>query len=314
MTDLVNTEGPVWHDGRNALLFSDMQPPLKAQGGRIYEMKVPSLALTALRDPSNNANGLALHPDGSLLIAEQATRRVRKWPFTGHGEVIAAFWGGNALNAPNGIDVRSDGTVYFSDPDFINPLPPLLGFNGLFRIDPQGTLHLEAMMHSPNGLALSPGEDTLYVVNQNLGNVVTFDVATNGALTATGTFVGGLQVPDGVRCDSEGNVFVTVEAEFGGQVRAYAPDGTLWGTVAMPEPARNCNFGMADRKTLFVTAATSIYSIPVAVPGVGGQAPPPPPPPPPPAGVPVSGWTALAIAACIALGARSLLARGSRRA
>jgi gluconolactonase len=271
-TGFVNTEGPVWHEGRSALIFSDMQTPLKGPGGRIYELELPSNNLSILRGPSNNSNGLVLHPNGNLLIAEQHTRRVTSWDFSGGTTTLAATWNGTQLNAPNGIDVRSDGTIYFSDPKFINPFPPVLPFNGLYRIDTSGTLRLERKMHSPNGLALSPDESRLYVVNQNLGNVVRFDVQPDGSLGALTLFAFGLDVPDGVRCDSDGNVYVTTEAPGGaGRVHCFAPNGALWGTVDVPEPARNCNFGMADRKTLFITAHTTIYSIPVAVPGPAPQ-------------------------------------------
>ena len=262
------TEGPLWSDELGGLLFSELEAPTRGCTGRTL-LLVPPAAVSVLRDPSCNANGLAWDRLGRRLAAEHGSRSITRALPGGGVETLASAYTGIPLNAPNDLAVRRDGTVYFTDPDFIGPTPPTLGFNGLYRLQPDtGELVLEAKMHSPNGIALSPDEATLYVTNLNLGNLEAFRVLPNGRLRERRVLVGDLSLPDGMTVDSDGNLFLSVELNGRGAIVVCAPDGSRWGRIELPEPARNCAFGGADRRTLYVTAGVSVYRVELMIPGL----------------------------------------------
>jgi gluconolactonase len=250
------TEGPQWLDGPGVLLFTDLDG--------IYQLGADGI-VTPYRSPSNEANGLAVDAQGRLLAAERLTRRVTRTEPDGTVIPIAERFEGALLNQPNDIAVRSDGTVYFTDPLY-GDYPPELDFRGVFRIAPDGTLSAErrgAMTEAPNGIALSPDETVLYVANWADDVVWAFDVAGDGSLSEARTFVRTGDGPDGMAVDDAGNLFVTTARG----IETYADDGTLWGIIPVPRTPANVAFGGADRRTLFITAEEGLYRVALAHPG-----------------------------------------------
>lgn len=255
------TEGPLWDGRGERLLFTSLDEPLRSSGGRILAWSEPG-KLETLRQPSGNANGLAFAPDGALLCAEHGSRGVTRRSAEGAFVPLADPPSGAPFNAPNDLAVRSDGTLYFTDPDFVGPEPPVLGFSAVWRLAPGSREAVtEAVLDGPNGLALAPDEHTLYVADMRRGRVLAFDVAPSGALSTERPFAASLPLADGLAVDGAGNVFVATAREDRGAVVAFAPDGWCWGSIPFPEPVRNCAFGGPDRRTLFVTAGGSLWSV-----------------------------------------------------
>jgi gluconolactonase len=255
------TEGPVWLASRGVLLFSDVP------ADTINQLQPPA-TITVFRRPTGRSNGLGLDPQGRLVASEGDNRRVSRTLADGTVVTVADRWQGKRLNSPNDNITRSDGTIYFTDPPYGLPpgQPRELDFQGVFRVDPAGTLHLEsAEFNRPNGVALSPDEKTLYIDDTADGLVRKFPIRPDGSLGASATFVpstggGG----DGMAVDDAGNVYVATD----GGVKVYRPSGAPWGTIPVPEVPSNCAFGGADRKTLYITAKTSLYRVVLHIPGL----------------------------------------------
>ncbi|ACY18052.1 SMP-30/gluconolactonase/LRE family protein [Haliangium ochraceum] len=255
------TEGPTWREDVG-LLFTDIP-------NNVILRLLDDNSTEEFRNPSGQANGLISDNDGLLLAAEHANRRVTRTLENGDIEVVAESFEDNRLNSPNDIEVRSDGTIYFSDPPYGLPNQGdgrELDFHGLFRVDTEGSLSAEwrgSLDDRPNGVVLSPDEGTLYLADTNASKVRRFSVAADGSLTEETDLVSDIPNPDGMAIDENGNLFVTAQDG----VRVYAPDGTLWGTIEVAEQPSNCAFGGADRKTLYITARTGLYSVTLANPG-----------------------------------------------
>lgn len=251
------TEGPVW-SRENYLLFSDIP------NDRIMKY-VPGEPPTVFREGSNGANGSALDAQGRLYSCESRTRRVVRTDKKGNIQVLADRWEGKRLNAPNDIVVRKDGHVYFTDPAFGNQADTReLDFYGVYHITPKGQLSLIAKPAGrPNGIALSANGRILYVANSDEHNVRAYDADRSGEVSNERVVISGIDgVPDGLRVDEKGNLYVTANG-----VAVYSPQGRLLATIHLPETPANCAFGDPDFQTLYVTARTSLYRVRLDVKG-----------------------------------------------
>lgn len=248
------TEGPAWHPG-GYLVFSDI--PADA----IFRLKDGEKEV--YRRPSGNSNGLAFDAQGRLLACEHGNRRVSITRNDGTVEALAARYEGKRLNSPNDLAMRSDGSVYFTDPPYgVRPEDRELDFQGVYRIGPDGGLTLLVRdFVRPNGLAFSPDEKTLYVADTEKSWVRAFHVRQDGTLENGRVLArppeGQELRPDGMKVDVEGNLYVT---GLGG-VWVFDAAGKHLETIETPERPANCAFGGPDRRTLYVTARSSVYRI-----------------------------------------------------
>jgi gluconolactonase len=264
------TEGPIWHPVDQYLLFSDMPGDVRRRYDRSGVREV-------LR-PSNKGNGMTYDADLNLLVCEHATSSVARFRPDGTREVLASHFEGRELNSPNDICVKSDGSIYFTDPWYGRmPVygverPRELGWQGVFRIPPGGAAEPQLLVDrylfsQPNGLCFSPDESLMYINDTDQANIRVYDVADDGSLNNGRMFASGIRdmlkpgVPDGMKCDAEGNIWVTAP----GGLWVYAPDGTHLGKVAIPELPANLHWGGADWRTLYVCASTSVYAVDVKV-------------------------------------------------
>ncbi len=255
------TEGPVWHpDGY--LIFSDIP------ADTIYRLRDGEAE--QYRRPSGNSNGLAFDLEGRLLSCEHGNRRVSRTLESGEVVPLAAQYEGKRLNSPNDLAVKSDGSIYFTDPPYgVRPEQRELDFQGIFRIGTDGELTLLAGdFVKPNGIAFSPDEKVLYVGDTERQLVAAFEVLENGTLGEQKTFAhletpNRWSGPDGMKVDAEGNLYVTSP----GGVHVFDPEGELIELIAAPKTPTNCAFGGENGRTLFITAQDSVYSVEVKTPG-----------------------------------------------
>ncbi|HVQ76190.1 MAG TPA: SMP-30/gluconolactonase/LRE family protein [Candidatus Binatia bacterium] len=270
------TEGPVWR-GRE-LLFSDIPNTRIARWRRLPEG--PELTTFA----TGTSNGLTLDRHGRVIAAEHDGRRVSRIGDDGTRAVLAEQFQGKRLNSPNDIVVRSDGSIYFTDPPYaVRPTTPgttrppgwwtqpIPGkeqpCHGVYRLAPDGTLHLLVGDFAlPNGLAFSPDESVLYIDDSAHKHIRAFDVRPDGALTGSRVLLDMASddpgVPDGLKVDVHGNVFCTGP----GGVWVCRPDGTRLGRIVLPELPANLAWG-EDGTVLFLTARTSVYRLPTRTRG-----------------------------------------------
>ena len=255
------TEGPVWHpDGY--LLFSDIP------ADTIYRY-TPGYSQEPYLTPSGNSNGLTFDSAGRLLACEHGGRRVSRMALDGSMETLADRYDGKRLNSPNDIVVHSSGTIFFTDPPYgIDPDPGEQGFNGVYRLDPDGSVTLlNREMNRPNGLALSLDEFILYVDDTRNRHVLAYpltgDLGVGEPAVLLDMNVETQGGPDGMKVDSEGNLFVTGP----GGLWVATPEGEHLGTIEFPQVPANLCFGGEDYRTIYVTARTGLYSIRVNVSG-----------------------------------------------
>lgn len=266
-TGFLFTEGPVWNAKGGYLLFSDIP------GNRISSW-TPKDGISEFRFPSGKSNGLTRDKQGRLIACEHANRRVSRTEDDGTIVTIASHYKGKKLNSPNDVVVKSDGSVYFTDPPYgLNPTfgtmePQELPFYGVYRVSPDGdSLSLLIDDSVPNGLAFSPDESLLYVADTERNHLRVFDVTANGEATNGRIFTelpGEPLAPDGLKVDIEGNVYVTGK----GGIWVLNPEGIRLGIIPVPELPANLCWGDADWKTLYITARTSLYRVRLNITGV----------------------------------------------
>ena len=257
--DFIFTEGPVWIAGKNQLLFSDIP------GNRIVCFKDGKCE--TFRAPSNNSNGLTLDKQGRLLACEHGSRSVTRTEADGTITTLAASYNGKRLNSPNDIVVKSDGSIYFTDPPYgVKPGDRELDFQGVYRIAPDGkTLTMVAGdFLKPNGLAFSPDEKVLYINDTERGHIRAFDVAADGTLANNRIFTSQASGADGMKVDTEGNVYCACKPG----VMVFDSTGKYLHTYVTPEQPANLAFGDSDWQTLYMTCRTSLHRVRLPVPGI----------------------------------------------
>jgi gluconolactonase len=265
-------EGPVWFGDHRTLVWSDIP------NDRMLRWDAANETLSVFRQPSNYANGSTRDQQGRLVTCEHGGRQVTRTEHDGTITVLADGYQGKRLNAPNDVVVAADGAVWFSDPTF-GILGDYEGYRAepelptyLYRLGPDGRLDAAAELRSPNGLAFSPDESVLYVVESRAvphRRIVAYDVR-DGSLGEQRTFIDcGDGIPDGLRIDEDGNLWC---GWGGGEgldgVRVFAPDATPIGHIDPPERCANLAFGGRARNRLFLAAHTSLYALYVNVRGV----------------------------------------------
>ena len=269
-TGFTFSEGPIWNPKEQCLYFSDMPMDIRRRWSQAQ-------GVVEVRSPSNKCNGMTYDAAGNLYVCEHVTSSLVMETPAGERNVLATHWQGKELNSPNDVVVRSDGTVYFTDPTY-GRMPVFglerkqeLDFQGVYRVARDGALHREADdFGQPNGLCLAPGEGILYVNDTTRAHIRAFDVGRDGSLSrsrifaehiGTGNYDEGLV--DGMKCDEHGNVYVTGPRG----IWVIGPQGKHLGVIPMPEIAGNLNWGGRDWSELYCACSTSIYRVRMKVCG-----------------------------------------------
>jgi gluconolactonase len=265
----VSLEGPLW--AGDSLLFSDVD------ASKVYRLlpEAPEDRRYEVFAYPRQTNGIGRDTQGRLYFCERAAAQVTRQELDGTLKVLADRFEGKRFNAANDIAIRTDGNIYFSDPKWGTAHEPELGYEGAFRIAPDGTVSLVTKgMTRPNGVALSPAGDTLYVGDDTANEIRRFDVAADGSVSGERLFVQKQQLPgahfatpDGICVDVLGNLYVTNNHESVHAIVVFSPKAELLGEVQLPGNPSNCSFGGPDGKTLYATVGTAIYR--VAMPTAG---------------------------------------------
>lgn len=276
--DFTFTEGPLWRPS-NVLWFSDVI-------GNVVRQWAPDGKVTVILQPGgydgnslpaggyNGPNGMTADKDGTVLLCQHGNRRIVRITSDMKATALVDKFEGKKLNSPNDLVFRSDGSLYFTDPPYGLPKgddDPMkeLKFNGVFRIANGKLQAIIKDLTRPNGIAFSPDEKTLYVANSDEKHKVwmRYDVAANGSVSNGRVFADVTAekedgVPDGMKVDSQGNVYGTGP----GGIWVFSPDGKHLGTIKPPETPANCAWG-DDGRSLYITARTGLYRIKLAVAG-----------------------------------------------
>ena len=267
-------EGPAWFGDGRYLLFSDIP------NNRIIKWEEDNDTFTTFRSPSNNANGNARDLQGRLITCEHLSRRVTRTEYDGSITVLADKYQNSKLNSPNDLTVHSDGSVWFTDPDYgilgnyegdkseseISP--------GVYRVD-SNTLEISRMdtdiILKPNGLCFSPDFKKLYIADSGSVNPrVTYEykLSDDGKSIYEGEIFIDTKSDgtDGIRCDTDGNLWCSAQNGTN-SISVYNSKGSLIGRIYLPEKPSNLTFGGIKKNRLFITASRSVYSIYVGATG-----------------------------------------------
>lgn len=256
-TNLQFTEGPA-SDGKGNVYFTDIP------ANRIYKIDAANKLSVAV-EPSNHANGLMFDAAGRLFACEMDGALVRRDLASQARKVLTGEYGGARYNAPNDLVVDRQGGVYFTDPRFRAPTPLPQGTEAFYYRAPEGNVvRLGDELKAPNGILLSPDEQTLYVIPSLQKEMMAYPVKGPGQIGKGRVFC-TLKQPsgadntggDGLAIDTQGNLYIT--SRLGIQV--YDPEGAFLGIVEFPEQPSNATFGGKENRTLFVTARTSVYAV-----------------------------------------------------
>lgn len=256
--DMKFLEGPVWIPAKKALVFSDIPNSVlmiwtQADGVKEYRKTEAS-------------NGNTLDAEGNILSCQHSGRNVVREAKDGSISVVVDSHDGKKFNSPNDLALKSDGSIWFTDPPYGLPKGQAKEQEGnwVYRLDPKTkkTTIVNKEFDMPNGIVFSPDESRLYIADSGKpGRVGAFEVKSDGTLSPALWWAEGGS--DGIRVDVEGNLYTTA----GDGVRIYSPEGKRLATITLPEVPANLEFGGEDRKTLFVTARKSLYSLPMKVAG-----------------------------------------------
>ncbi len=254
-TGFLQPEGPVWVDSIG-LLFSDIA------GNKIYQWSKTNGSVTSYMDPSDSSNGLTLDREERLILTQMRLRRVSRQEFNGTITPLGATFRGKKFNSPNDVVVKSDGSIFFTDPNFNIPYPYIseLNFQGIYRISPSGSVSLlDSTLAEPNGICFSLDEKELYVNDSHACIIYVWDVIDDSTVSNKRVFytVPATGYVDGMKIDSAGNLFCAGPAD----IWIVSDSGKYLDKIPMPETPSNCAWGDADRKTLYITAGKSLYKI-----------------------------------------------------
>jgi gluconolactonase len=275
-------EGPVYFAAGRYVLFSDIP------NNRIMRFSEDDGHLSVYRQPSMNSNGNTIDREGRLITCEHSGRRVTRTELDGSITIIADKYNGKKLNSPNDAVVASDGSIWFTDPVYgiggyyegIKAEPEQEKHN-VYRVDPKSG-EVKVVVDDfvePNGIALSPDEKKLYVLDtgftdgpDNPSHIRAFNLDVAAGKVSNSKVFAEMPKPsitDGVRCDTEGRVWCSVgwgdPNEDG--VRCYTPDGGLLGKIHIPETVANLCFGGQQRNRLYICGSTSLYAVYTSVQG-----------------------------------------------
>ncbi|MBB4184709.1 SMP-30/gluconolactonase/LRE family protein [Sinorhizobium terangae] len=259
-------EGPVWFSDLNCLIWSDIP------NDRMMRWS-PEGHASVFRSPSNYVNGNTRDLQGRLISCEHGGRRVTRTEYDGRITVLADSYLGKRLNSPNDVVVRSDGSIWFTDPTYGiisdyegHKAEPEQETRNVYRIDPVSGAIVAVVTDfiQPNGLAFSPDEKRLYIADSGSAehevpsHIRVFDVAGDGTL-GNGSYFCSIDSgnPDGFRFDVVGNLWCSAADG----VHCFAPDGKLLGKILVPQTVSNLTFGGPKKNRLFITATQSLYSI-----------------------------------------------------
>jgi gluconolactonase len=265
-------EGPVWFNDGGYLLWSDIP------NNRMLRW-VPDLGVSVFRTPSNYVNGNTRDRQGRLVSCSHGARAVLRTEADGTITTIADSYRGRRLNSPNDVVVKSDGTIWFTDPNY-GIMSDYEGYKAdmeqdgcyVYRFDPaDGSLEIAIDdFQKPNGLAFSPDESTLYVIESGRSHdpdcpahIRRFDVSADNRVSNSRVFV-DVEKADGMRLDTEGNVWTSA----GAGVNCYDPGGLVLGRIKLPNPVSNVTFGGPRRNRLFITSTNAVYSVFVGATGI----------------------------------------------
>ena len=262
------SEGPAWFAAGRYLVWSDIP------NNRMLRYVEPSVEVSVFREPSNNSNGNTVDNQGRLVTCEHLTRRVTRTEIDGSISVIADKWQGKRLNSPNDVVVKSDDSVWFTDPAYGidsdnegDRAEPEIDGCHVYRVDASGSVErVIDDMTRPNGLAFSPDERFLYVADTGATHkengprhIRRFAVSKDGKNVTGGEVFADCTCGlfDGFRVDRHGRIWASADDG----VHCYDPDGTLIGKILIPEIVANVTFGGAKRNRLFICGTTSLYSV-----------------------------------------------------
>lgn len=247
-------EGPVWHpDG--ILLFSDIP------ANTVYRWDPVMDKTGEFLQPSGNSNGLALDHKGRLVLCQHGKRRVSRLDPNGTETALATHYNGKRLNSPNDLAIKSDRSIYFTDPPYgINDNQEELGFYGIYRITTNlDVVLLDKSLNRPNGICFSPNEKRLYVNDSQARKIYIWDVKDDHTIANKRLFYAmtGDGPADGMKTDTNGNLYSTGP----GGVWIFSPDGEVLDKIQVPGQTTNLNWGGPDYQTLYITSGSAVYRI-----------------------------------------------------
>lgn len=246
------TEGPCWRKA-GYLVFSDIT------GDKVLRWSSEG-GCQVLLTPSGKANGIAEDSQGRLILAQQGARRLVRIEPDGGQTVLASTYNAKPLNSPNDIAVRSDGTIYFTDPPYgVQPSQERLGFYGVYRVRPNAEPQLLVdSLRRPNGIVFSPDEAAVYIGDTDAARVLVYRAMPDGTFLEgrVFAFLGAPRYVDGLDVDRFGNVYC---AGTTGWIWVLSPQGALIDSIAVPGKTTNVQWGGPGGGTLFITSGTSVY-------------------------------------------------------
>jgi gluconolactonase len=266
-------EGPVWNAREGSLYWVDII------GSKIWKW-TPTVGAELVMSPTGHANGMTLDAQGRLVVAGWGSRSIWRRELDGSATTLVSSYRGVRLNTPNDIVVKSDGSIYFTDPSRGLFIPGMGGEHGedlqryldnhpVFRLSPDGELtEIIGDIVYPNGLCFSPDESLLYVNDTDSRLIRVYTVMDDGSVTGGDVFCRTVGTdpgnPDGMKVDVEGNIYVTGP----GGIHVFAPDGSQLGRLVLPDHATNFCFGGDDLKTMYLTSYSAVYQVRLGIAGI----------------------------------------------